>query len=141
MGCDCVSSLQIKDHDSKQPERSLTALYRDAEHCSESFKKAVDSWAERSGGAQKPCGLKGFKRALEKVRRCYNDDSTRLQDVTRSSIVFERAEQVVACLRLISAESEIVRIKNRLDPEFDAARWTAGYRDLSMNLAWPVPSG
>ena len=41
-------------------------------------------------------------------------------------------------MELIEKEATILRIKNRLDPSFDAGPG-GGYRDVSMNLEWPRP--
>ncbi len=61
--------------------------------------------------------------------RSYGGDVSRLVDVCRQSIVFDRPEDLAACLRAVAADPEVVvhRVKNRLDPAYDA-RTSAGYR-------------
>ena len=61
-------------------------------------------------------------------------DPSRLLDVCRQTIVFDRLEDLIACLRIISSDGEVqvLRIKNRMDPAYDAR--DSGYRDVAMNL-------
>ncbi|EKX30866.1 hypothetical protein GUITHDRAFT_122928 [Guillardia theta CCMP2712] len=79
--------------------------------------------------------MKSVDRAVEKLVRSYNNDVSRLLDVVRQCIVFEQLEDLCECLERILGDPEIVvmRIKNRLDPSFDA-RTTGGYRDVLLNL-------
>lgn len=62
-------------------------------------------------------------------------DASLLLDLCRQCIMFEDVADIAACLRVISADLDvhIVRIKNRLDPRYNAAI-TAGYRDVVLNL-------
>jgi len=79
--------------------------------------------------------MKSVDRAVEKLVRSYNSDVSRLLDVVRQCIVFERLEDLCECLERILGDPELVvmRIKNRLDPSFDA-RTTGGYRDVALNV-------
>jgi hypothetical protein len=63
-----------------------------------------------------------------------------LVDLCRQSIVFDSAGDLAACLAAIywDAGVEVLRIKNRLDPEYDSAR-SAGYRDVGVNLRLVTP--
>jgi hypothetical protein len=56
-------------------------------------------------------------------------------DLCRQSIVFDSAADVAACLRAIREDPDalVVRVKNRLDPAYDAAA-SAGYRDVVLNM-------
>ena len=62
-------------------------------------------------------------------------DVSRLVDVCRQSIVFQTVDNITVCLESIAEDPDIrvLRVKNRLDPGFDA-RLSAGYRDLALNL-------
>jgi hypothetical protein len=62
-------------------------------------------------------------------------DVSRLVDVCRQSIVFQTVDNITVCLESIARDPDIrvLRVKNRLDPGFDA-RLSAGYRDLALNL-------
>ncbi len=61
-------------------------------------------------------------------------------DLCRQCIVFDNASDLAACLAVICWDPEvhILRIKNRLDPDYDSAR-SAGYRDVGMNLRIVMP--
>jgi len=79
--------------------------------------------------------LKTVGRAIEKLMRSYREDVSRLLDVCRQSIMFESVKDIHDCLQTImeDPEVEIVRIKNRLDPNYNSFE-SAGYRDLALNL-------
>lgn len=67
-------------------------------------------------------------------------DVSRLVDLCRQSIVFDRAGEIASCLRAIQedAEVQVLRIKNRLDPDYDSAQ-SAGYRDVLVNIRLVTP--
>lgn len=79
--------------------------------------------------------IKTAERCMQKLMRAYRGDVSRLVDITRQSIIFEKVSDIVACLFNIMKDPEIVieRIKNRLDLDYDS-RQSAGYRDLALNL-------
>jgi len=79
--------------------------------------------------------LKTPERAVQKTMRCYGGDCSLLLDVCRDAIVFDRVCDLRAMLQWLHQDPEvvIVRIKNRLDPEYDPSL-SAGYRDLMINL-------
>jgi hypothetical protein len=58
-----------------------------------------------------------------------------LVDICRQSIVFEDAECLTSCLEAVLSDKEVLvlRVKNRLDPNYDATA-SAGYRDVAINL-------
>ncbi len=58
-----------------------------------------------------------------------------LVDVCRQCIVFREGRDLVACLRCMAADPQLVlaRVKNRLNPAYDTAA-SAGYRDVLVNL-------
>ena len=68
-------------------------------------------------------------------------DVSRLLDLCRQSIVFDSAVDVAACIRAVRGDSDarIVRIKNKLDPAFDAGPY-GGYRDVALNLRLSTPA-
>jgi len=81
------------------------------------------------GGVKKPA------RAIEKVCRSYGGDCSRLLDICRQSCVFENVKDLQLCLQVLRTDSEvnILRLKNRLDPGYNASQ-TGGYRDVALNL-------
>ncbi|EKX49398.1 hypothetical protein GUITHDRAFT_104927 [Guillardia theta CCMP2712] len=80
-------------------------------------------------------GLKTASRAIEKILSLCQGDTSRLLDVVRQCIVFERLQDLCDCLDRILEDPELVvmRIKNRLDPSYNS-RTTGGYRDVVMNV-------
>jgi hypothetical protein len=81
------------------------------------------------------CSLKSLTRAIEKSIRCYNGDVSRLTDFCRQAIIFDSVADITRCLNEIQNDQSvsIVRIKNRLDPQYDVTD-TAGYRDVNINI-------
>eukprot|EP00286_Rhodomonas_abbreviata_P019771 CAMPEP_0181310446 /NCGR_PEP_ID=MMETSP1101-20121128/12590_1 /TAXON_ID=46948 /ORGANISM="Rhodomonas abbreviata, Strain Caron Lab Isolate" /LENGTH=158 /DNA_ID=CAMNT_0023417075 /DNA_START=171 /DNA_END=644 /DNA_ORIENTATION=- len=79
--------------------------------------------------------IKRPERAVQKIVRSYNGDTSRLVDVSRENIVFENVEDLIRCLEVVDADpsAKVVRIKNRLDFSYNAML-TSGYRDVVMNL-------
>ena len=69
------------------------------------------------------------------VVRSYSLDASRLLDVCRQSIVFDRIRDVSACLAAIAADADVtlLRVKNRMDPADDAVA-SGGYRDVNISL-------
>ena len=68
-------------------------------------------------------------RALEKLVRCYCNDASLVLDCCRQALVFEGLRELLQCLSEImdDDEIEVVRIKNRLDPNLDSS-FCAGFR-------------
>ena len=61
--------------------------------------------------------------------------TSHLVDICRQTIIFEDMLSLAECLRAIRLDTEVsvVRIKNRLDPAYNA-RLSAGYRDVAINM-------
>ncbi len=53
----------------------------------------------------------------------------------RQSIVFKKISDLISCLQSLIEDKEVIilRIKNRLDRDYDAS-CSAGYRDVGLNL-------
>lgn len=79
--------------------------------------------------------IKSEERAIEKLLRSYDSDVSKLVDLVRQSIIFDSIADLVACVREIESDRDvvIVRIKNRLHTAYNS-RESAGYRDLLLNL-------
>jgi hypothetical protein len=56
-------------------------------------------------------------------------------DLCRQSIIFDNLHDIALCLATMRTDPEIqiVRVKNRLDPGYNAAE-SGGYRDVMVNL-------
>jgi hypothetical protein len=62
-------------------------------------------------------------------------ETSHLVDICRQTIIFEEMSSLAECLRVIRLDQEanVVRIKNRLDPAYNA-KLSAGYRDVAINI-------
>jgi hypothetical protein len=82
------------------------------------------------------CSNKAIERAVEKSIRCYNGNVSELLDICRQLIVFDTISDIHRCLEEIHKDKtvRIVRIKNRLTPDYNAAEITGGYRDVALNI-------
>jgi len=108
------------------------ALSSDRNESSISFTPACD-W-HRQGV------LKRVDRVIEKVVRSYTGDVSRVSDIVRQCIVFDTVHDICEAIRMLGADPEIqvVRIKNRMSPAYDA-RLSCGYRDVLLNMCIDVP--
>ena len=84
--------------------------------------------------------LKRVDRVIEKVVRSYEGDVSRVSDIVRQCIVFDTVHDICEAIRALGADSEIqvVRIKNRMSPSYDA-RLSCGYRDVLLNMCIDLP--
>ena len=73
--------------------------------------------------------LKNLPRTVYKLLGAYGGDVSRLLDVCRERIIFDRVQDLLKCLEVILRDEDvrIVRFKNRLDPAYNALS-TVGYR-------------
>ncbi len=91
-----------------QPTRNIDQSFSDAMEAHPDFQEWVGDLAEQSGGEHINSGLKKPERSLQKVRRAYADDASRLCDVVRVSIVFESPASLATCLRLIAEQEKMI---------------------------------
>jgi len=79
--------------------------------------------------------LKSRTRAIQKALLAYGGDIRQLTDLCRMRIHFADVGSLTKCLSEITrdADVKIVRIKNRLNPDYSAHE-TLGYRDVNLNL-------
>eukprot|EP00301_Raphidiophrys_heterophryoidea_P003084 c11408_g1_i2.p1 GENE.c11408_g1_i2~~c11408_g1_i2.p1 ORF type:complete len:738 (+),score=182.38 c11408_g1_i2:109-2322(+) len=87
--------------------------------------------------------LKSVERSMEKTVEEYDNDFSRLLDITRGSIECHTIKDATEAVKILSTmcelvdsdlRVEIVRVKNRLDEKFPAAAESGGYRDLLINI-------
>jgi len=121
--------------------RSIDTLFQQAACLRPILQQKMEAYvgtiphACRIGGSlQTP--LKVPTRAVEKTQRVYGGDCSRLLDICRECLVFDVLEDLVAMLDRLrqDPEIEIVRIKNRLDPNYNSSTLSAGYRDVMVNI-------
>ncbi|EKX41876.1 hypothetical protein GUITHDRAFT_112018 [Guillardia theta CCMP2712] len=153
--------LKLSKKNGKSQEReivSLDQLYAQAILLEPMFLSKVQAWAEASDGyflgrdgrlvrwrecvedeanrlEVKWASIKNANRAIEKLVRSYFGRIAKLTDVLRQTIIFLDVHQLCACVDLIinDPEVDVVRIKNRLDPSYNASS-SGGYRDVGLNL-------
>jgi len=88
------------------------------------------------GGAEVEwCKMKSPLRAIEKIYRIYEGDSSWLVDLCRQSIIFDDTLALSRCLEAILSDPDVhvERIKCRYDSSYDSSL-TCGYRDVAINM-------
>jgi hypothetical protein len=93
-------------------------------------------WSETGGGARVAWAeVKPVERALEKLLRTYDCDVSRLLDVCRQAIAFDRLEDLLACLRALAKdeELEVVRLKIRTNRGYDSS-YSGGFRCMAVMI-------
>jgi hypothetical protein len=139
--------------------QSLDQLFAQATGMYMILRKNVQKWALHSGGCFQLEGdsdadfvswvdvynqpdmvakikwakLKNLPRTVYKLLGAYGGDVSRLLDVCRERIIFNRVQDLLKCLEVMLRDEDvrIVRFKNRLDPAYNAIR-TVGYRYLTF---------
>ena len=129
---------------------SIDTLYQQAACLRPVLQRKMDRYVSETRGVTRGWGaspmrlgegeagdmaLKEPERAVQKTWRCYGGDTSFLVDICRDALVFETIDQLRATLMAIHHDPEItiLRIKNRLDPDYDSAL-SAGYRDVMINV-------
>lgn len=112
-------------------EKGKTAkLYGQAfEAQSELFEKTRTVAAMTKGVPSFPPGLKDLRTAQEKVKREYGDETSKIVDLVRSTIVYEDVTALVKAMPQIQSQFTIVRLKNKF-----MNVTPSGYRDINMNV-------
>jgi len=85
-----------------------------------------------AGGSKRCCwSLKRLMRTNKKLQEKYNKRVSRVTDISRTSIVLETLEGLVAAFDCVLSIAKVLRTKNRfVDPEL-------GYSDILLNLMMP----
>ena len=86
-----------------------------------------------------PCYLLTSNGVCSKVYRVYRGDVSKLTDVVRCQILFpdlSKVEEFLDHLLKLHKESsiDILRIRNRLDDDYNAFALTGGYRDCNLKI-------
>lgn len=120
----------------RQDTRNLDALYGDAVVADKNLKRMTRTIAEGTGGTPvfpPGGGLKGKKRAREKIEVELGGDASALMDISRSSIEYDNVDQVYQALEFILHQGyEVVRVKDRA-----LAPLHSGFWDIHLNLLMP----
>ena len=120
----------------RQRTRDLDALYGDAAVAHKQLRQITLNIAACTGGSAvfpPGGGLKGRKRAEEKIEVELGGDASLLMDIARSSIAYDTVDQVYGALATILRQGyEVVRFKDRaLEP------LPSGFWDIHLNLRMP----
>ncbi|MBT3259244.1 MAG: hypothetical protein HN366_22720 [Deltaproteobacteria bacterium] len=120
----------------RQNIHDLDVLYGEAAVADKDLKRMTRAVAACTGGTAvfpPGGGLKGRKRAKEKIEVELGGDVSLLMDVSRSSIEYDDVDQVYRALQFILRQGyEVVRLKDRaLEP------LPSGFWDIHLNLRLP----
>ncbi len=120
----------------RQRFRDLDTLYGEAAAADQSLRQMTRELAACTGGkAVFPPGggLKGRKRAQEKVEVELGGDASLLMDISRSSIEYGDVDQVYCALQYIIEKGyDVVRLKDRALVPLPSGFW-----DIHLNLRMP----
>jgi len=120
----------------RQHTRNLDALYREAAVADKDLRQMTFEVASCTGGTAvfpPGGGLKGRKRAEEKIETELGGDASLLMDIARSSVEYDDVDQVYRALQFILGQGYgVVRLKDRaLEP------LPSGFWDIHLNLRMP----
>ena len=123
-------------HISRQRSHDLDTLYGEAAVADKYLKNMTRQVAAYTGGTAvfpPGGGLKGRKRAKEKIEVELGGDPSRLMDISRSSIEYDNIDQVYQALQFILRHGyDVVRLKDRA-----LAPLPSGFWDIHLNLRMP----
>ena len=123
-----------------QPVNSgVGALFREADLLNDILHAKLHDVCVAHGGTFHRSDVKAEARALQKVFRTYGGDYRRLNDLCRSSLIFDSLLQMASCLRAIGDDTELCVVpsgdnKMRLRDDFNAAAESGGYRDVQLTV-------
>lgn len=131
-----VVAEKVRGRVPRQNTHDLDALYGEAAVADKDLKRMTRAVAASTGGTAvfpPGGGLKGRKRAKEKIEVELGGDASLLMDISRSSVVYDDVDQVYRALQFILRQGyEVVRLKDRaLEP------LPSGFWDIHLNLRMP----
>ncbi|MGB3404709.1 MAG: hypothetical protein WBA77_18640 [Microcoleaceae cyanobacterium] len=115
----------------QQKYSNLDVLYQQAAIADIELQNIAKKWANITEGTVvlPPGGLKGRRRAEEKIKMDYEGDASKITDLARISIEYDSLEQLYFALQAIPETVKLVRIKDRfIQPT------PGGYRDILLNV-------
>ncbi len=120
----------------RQNSHDLDTLYKQAAVADKYLKQITRQVAAFTGGTPvfpPGGGLKGRKRAKEKIEVELGGDPSLLMDISRSSIEYDTIDEVYQALQFILRQGyEVVRLKDRA-----LAPLPSGFWDVHLNLRMP----
>ena len=131
-----VVAAKVRGKVPRQNTHDLDTLYGEAAVADKDLKRMTRAVAASTGGTAvfpPGGGLKGRKRAKEKIEVELGGDASLLMDISRSSIEYDDVDQVYRALQFILRQGyEVVRLKDRaLEPLL------SGFWDIHLNLFMP----
>ena len=131
-----VVAAKVRGKVLRQNTHDLDTLYGEAAVADKDLKRMTRAVAASTGGTAvfpPGGGLKGRKRAKEKIEVELGGDASLLMDISRSSIEYDDVDQVYRALQFILRQGyAVVRVKDRaLDP------LPSGFWDIHLNLLMP----
>lgn len=126
--------MAVPDADRARLEAAIAPLIDKAKALQPGFKARVTELAERLGGTPKVPGVKGLKRAAEKMFQEEAEtgkdfDPAWLKDLVRGTIVVESMDDVGPAIAAVRETFTVTKIKDRF-----ATPTESGYRDVLMNV-------
>ena len=111
------------------------------------FRTLVTDLAHEFGGRPFIGPIKGYERTVQKAQEKYGGNHSLLLDLARGMVVFDDIPSLASALVYIKNAHDrcqvaadgpnlkLLRAKDRLSPQYDASRFTGGYRDVLLNIA------
>jgi hypothetical protein len=131
-----VVASKIGSNLPRQNSHDLDTLYREAAVADKYLKQITRQVAAFTGGTPvfpPGGGLKGRKRAKEKIEVELGGDPSLLMDISRSSIEYDTIDAVYQALQFILRQGyEVVRLKDRALTPLPSGFW-----DVHLNLRMP----
>ncbi|WP_299492663.1 RelA/SpoT domain-containing protein [uncultured Shewanella sp.] len=139
-----VSSLPVTDFDkllsfpsqqftpATQSSADLSLLYQQAFHTKKDLDTLLGTISTTTQTQAIFAPLKTAQRADEKIQNKFDGDSSKITDLVRGSLVADNVNGLVRAYEALTAQVEVVRIKNRF-----AAPKDSGYRDLNLLVKLP----
>ena len=136
-GQDTTNARQDHIRDSMSDEESdhiLDSLYADASMVKDSFENNVKTIAASANGEPKLApGLKLKSRAQEKIKNDYKNNSLRITDLLRATILFDNKAQTEEGRKQIKNPLKVVDEKNRFQPD------NLSYADMNLKVMVESP--
>jgi hypothetical protein len=133
---DKVVASRVDNTAPRQNSHDLDTLYGEAAVADQYLKRITRQVAASTGGTAvfpPGGGLKGRKRAEEKIQVELGGDASLLMDISRSSIEYDSIDQVYQALQFILQHGyKVVRLKDRARVPLASGFW-----DIHLNLRMP----
>lgn len=120
------------------PEQSqaLTREYELATAARPSFEASVNEIADTIGASVEYGDIKHRNRAEQKTAIDYRGDTSKINDLLRTTLEADSLEQAQAILAETGARFQIIKNKNALDPSIESP-YVGGYRDAKLVVITP----